>query len=413
MNRVVRVAIAGCGLAALPLLAAAAPGAIASIDEVEEQVEEAEEQAESTRERLREAEEAADVSRQEAEEAQARVVEHQEAFDEAVAAYEEARGHYEQVAGERDREVDRVEAAAEAQAEQATSFGEHLAEVYKRPPQDLGMIELVLASEDAADALHRADLVGRAAELGADRLLAARDLEERTTDEAQQHHVVAVGLDDAADRLQETQEQLDFALANAEEAAARAESDAIRAEQAAAEAGEDLEEVEGRVEAARDRVQAVRRRVEAAEAAEDAEPPPAVDGMVCPIGSPHGFTDSWLAPRPGGRQHQGIDMFAEHGMPIYAVEDGQVRTSSNRLGGLVIYLTADDGDRYYYAHLSELHVDTGNRVEAGEQIGANGDTGNARGTPPHLHWELRVGGDERVNPYPLARDLCSPDGPGH
>ncbi|CAN5136972.1 hypothetical protein BH20ACT8_BH20ACT8_03370 [soil metagenome] len=136
-------------------------------------------------------------------------------------------------------------------------------------------------------------------------------------------------------------------------------------------------------------------------------PPPPVDGKVCPLGTPNGFIDSWGFPRSGGRRHQGVDMFAAHGTPIYAVADGRIaRVFNNRLGGLSINLVDTAGNRYYYAHLSATHVTTGQQVRAGDHIGANGNTGNARTTPSHLHWQYHPGGGPPVNPFPLAAALC-------
>ncbi|MFP4636331.1 MAG: peptidoglycan DD-metalloendopeptidase family protein, partial [Nitriliruptoraceae bacterium] len=100
------------------------------------------------------------------------------------------------------------------------------------------------------------------------------------------------------------------------------------------------------------------------------------------------FTDSWGAPRSGGRSHKGTDIMGPMGSPVYAFTDGVIaRHSSGGLGGLSIYLRGDDGQTYYYAHL-QGYADAGavgNRVEAGEQIAYNGDTGNARGGAPHVH----------------------------
>ncbi len=136
-------------------------------------------------------------------------------------------------------------------------------------------------------------------------------------------------------------------------------------------------------------------------------PSTGLDGKVCPVGSPNGFIDSWGFPRPSGRTHEGVDMFAPYGTPLYAVADGVVaRVYTNTLGGLAINLVDDDGTMYYYAHLSSASAQSGQRVSAGDVIGAVGTSGNARGTPPHLHWQHHPGGGEPVNPYPLAHALC-------
>jgi peptidoglycan LD-endopeptidase LytH len=91
-----------------------------------------------------------------------------------------------------------------------------------------------------------------------------------------------------------------------------------------------------------------------------------------------------------------------------AVEDGVVTYRSNSLGGLCVWLTGVSGNRYYYAHLDAYRDDLpeGSPVRAGDVIGFNGDTGNARFSVPHLHFEVHPRGGEAVNPYPLLRALA-------
>ncbi len=125
-----------------------------------------------------------------------------------------------------------------------------------------------------------------------------------------------------------------------------------------------------------------------------------IDAIVCPMnGSAYG--DSWGAPRSGGRSHEGVDMLAPMGTPIYAVVSGVVNFKQNRLGGNAASLVGDNGNRYYYAHLSS-YEGASRRVTQGEVIGYNGDTGNATGTP-HLHFEVHPGGGLAVNPTPSVR----------
>ncbi|WP_394932597.1 peptidoglycan DD-metalloendopeptidase family protein [uncultured Ilumatobacter sp.] len=138
-------------------------------------------------------------------------------------------------------------------------------------------------------------------------------------------------------------------------------------------------------------------------AASAAPPSNAGRGMVCPIAGNYGFADTWGAPRSGGRSHEGVDMIAASGVPIIAVEAGTVRFSSNRLGGNAAWLTGNSGTKYYYAHLSSYTGSSGS-VSRGQQIGRNGQTGNA-GTP-HLHFEVHPGGGRAVNPYPYVRAIC-------
>jgi len=129
----------------------------------------------------------------------------------------------------------------------------------------------------------------------------------------------------------------------------------------------------------------------------------------CPVGNPVFFVDTWGAGRSGGRSHQGVDMMAPHGTPIYAIHAGRVtRMKSGGLGGIVLYMYGDDGNEYYYAHLQgyAAGVGVGGRVEAGDLIGYNGSTGNASSSAPHLHFEVHPGGGRAVNPYPYTARAC-------
>ena len=126
---------------------------------------------------------------------------------------------------------------------------------------------------------------------------------------------------------------------------------------------------------------------------------------LCPVRGAVAFTNDWGQPRSGGRTHQGTDMFAAMGTPTVAVVGGTVNDASGGLGGISVELLGDDGVRYYYAHLSRIEGGP-SRVEAGAVIGYVGDTGNALGGPPHLHFQLHPGGGEPVNPYPTVKVLC-------
>ena len=132
-------------------------------------------------------------------------------------------------------------------------------------------------------------------------------------------------------------------------------------------------------------------------------------GMVCPVDGFSTFTDTWGAPRSGGRSHQGVDMLASRGTPLVAIEAGTIRRMGNGgLGGITIWLTGQSGDEYYYAHMDAWApgLSVGQSVGAGELVGSVGSTGNASYAVPHLHFEFHPGGGSAVNPYPLVKGLC-------
>jgi murein DD-endopeptidase MepM/ murein hydrolase activator NlpD len=140
-----------------------------------------------------------------------------------------------------------------------------------------------------------------------------------------------------------------------------------------------------------------------------APPPVVTSGKTCPINAATSFTDSWGAPRSGGRSHKGVDMMAARGAPLVAIESGTItRTSNSSLGGISIYLTGASGNRYYYAHLDALAAGVSGRmaVSVGDLVGYNGSSGNASYSAPHLHFQYAPPGSTWINPYPLVRALC-------
>jgi murein DD-endopeptidase MepM/ murein hydrolase activator NlpD len=127
---------------------------------------------------------------------------------------------------------------------------------------------------------------------------------------------------------------------------------------------------------------------------------PVIPDFRCPVDGSSYTND--FGPRGSGF-HNGIDMRAPTGTPVWAVKSGSVHYTLESAGGLVAYLSAVDGNVYYYAHMSEI-IGGGDRgVGKGEPIGRVGQTGNATG--PHLHFEIRLGGvnGQRANPYATLR----------
>jgi murein DD-endopeptidase MepM/ murein hydrolase activator NlpD len=120
----------------------------------------------------------------------------------------------------------------------------------------------------------------------------------------------------------------------------------------------------------------------------------------------------------GPSDHHGCDIFGPRGTTIVAVERGTVVRDDDPKGGRVVYLYAGrrEGDPqervYYYAHLDSCDEQIPTRqqphvirlVEPGDRLGTLGTTGNAAGTSPHLHFQMRVAG-ELVDPYPYLREV--------
>ncbi len=137
-----------------------------------------------------------------------------------------------------------------------------------------------------------------------------------------------------------------------------------------------------------------------------------IENVTFPIAGDYGrpLIDSWGYPRMPGTSdahaHQGIDIFAPMGTPLVAAERGVLtRIGVGRLGGLKLWLRGESGTDWYYAHLSAFApgIADGQVVEVGELIGYVGDTGNAKGTPPHLHLQVHPNGGDAINPYPMLR----------
>jgi septal ring factor EnvC (AmiA/AmiB activator) len=125
--------------------------------------------------------------------------------------------------------------------------------------------------------------------------------------------------------------------------------------------------------------------------------------LTCPVRGPVSFTDTWGDPRPGGRKHKGVDILAPYGTPDVAVTPGRIVFNSGPREGLGVYLYSDNGNTYYYFHLSS-YVGGPRRVKTGEVIGRVGSTGESGAN--HTHFEIHPGGLGPVDPYPAVRAVC-------
>ncbi len=107
----------------------------------------------------------------------------------------------------------------------------------------------------------------------------------------------------------------------------------------------------------------------------------------------------------GQRSHDGVDIFARRGTPVLATSAGRVnRVQVTNLGGKVVWLRDPiRNSNIYFAHLDSQAVSRGQEVEIGDTLGFVGNTGNARTTPPHLHFGIYRRGEGPVNPDPFLR----------
>ncbi len=130
-----------------------------------------------------------------------------------------------------------------------------------------------------------------------------------------------------------------------------------------------------------------------------------VDGAAwsCPVNGGTFFND-WGFPRSGGRFHEGNDIFAPRGTPVVAPVSGVVLQVVGNTGGYQFNLEGDDGNLYIGSHMDRFAQD--GYVQAGTVIGYVGDSGNAKGSRPHLHFEIHADGVTPVNPYPTLADAC-------
>ena len=203
-------------------------------------------------------------------------------------------------------------------------------------------------------------------------------------------------------------------LGNPLDAARRREAELKAAAAAAQEAAEKARlEAEARAaEDARKRLEAARDgEARSARASAGAAPGPLAAPVnkgpwLCPVQGGATFTNDYGFPRSGGRRHQGNDLFAPRGTPVVASVSGSYRRSSNGLGGISYYLQGNDGNTYYGTHMSGYGPVGPGQVAQGAVLGFVGNTGNARGTSPHLHFEIHPGGGGAVNPYPTVSRAC-------
>jgi murein DD-endopeptidase MepM/ murein hydrolase activator NlpD len=124
-----------------------------------------------------------------------------------------------------------------------------------------------------------------------------------------------------------------------------------------------------------------------------------------PVAGMADYHDDWWEPRfgPPFHLHQGTDIFGARGTPVRAPYAGVVRFEDGGLGGKGAYVTQPDGTFYYMAHLDGFakNLSNGKAVKQGDVVGYLGDSGNALGGSPHVHFEIHPRGGGAVNPKPI------------
>lgn len=134
---------------------------------------------------------------------------------------------------------------------------------------------------------------------------------------------------------------------------------------------------------------------------------PAPDALPVPVEgvAARRIADTFGAPRGRDRTHAGVDIFAKRGTPVRSATRGVVvAVRDTGLGGRQVWVVGPARERYYYAHLDDWRAGLreGEVVARGDLLGYVGTTGNAAGTPPHLHWGI-YGANGAYDPLPLLK----------
>jgi murein DD-endopeptidase MepM/ murein hydrolase activator NlpD len=318
--------------------------------------------------------------------AKATVQQAQQAADAAAARYEAAIGRLEELDAQVEALRQQIQAGKAEAAELRVLARNRAVEAYTG--RDVLTSEPFLEGGDPLDSVRREKLLAETKARDDD---AAERLVALTADLAEQRKE----LEAATDRQREV-------LARVETEQAAVQSQLSAAQQALTALEEEL----------RKQVEAQRAREIAASVARSAANDNGRDysgtyiatGIVCPIRGAVSFIDSWGAARHQGA-HQGVDLMSPRNTPNVAVVSGNVTFRAGGTSGNGAYLRGDDGNLYYYFHL-EGYEGGPRHVSQGEVIGYVGNTGDARYTATHTHFEIHPGGGGAVNPYPSVRAVC-------
>jgi murein DD-endopeptidase MepM/ murein hydrolase activator NlpD len=321
--------------------------------------------------------------------ARAQVIGAQQAADAAAARYEAAVGHLEEL-GAKISELQGTITAGRAEASALRLLAKQRAVRAYVGRDTLDDGGFIVAGGDPLDEIRREKLLARTKareDSSAERLRVVtndldrqrRDLEDRKTE--QEKVVAQVSAEQATvqaqlSAAQQALDQLEEQLRQEQEAAKARELAAAIAREASSRGGN----------------------------GKDYSGSYVATGIVCPVRGALSFIDSWGYPRHQG-PHKGVDLMSPTGTPNVAVVAGNVTFKEGGTSGKGAYLRGDDGNLYYYFHLSAYEGGP-RRVAQGEVIGYVGNTGDARYTASHTHFEIHPGGGAAVNPYPSVRPVC-------
>jgi murein DD-endopeptidase MepM/ murein hydrolase activator NlpD len=321
--------------------------------------------------------------------ARTKVVEAQRAADAAAARYEEAVGRLEQLGIEIEDLRARIEAGRVEAARLRALARRRAVEAYIGRDGLEGAGAFVFEGGDPLDEVRRDKLLARTKE----------------RDDAQVDALVALERDLAAQRteLEARRAEQERAVEQVKVEQATVQSQ-LRDAQTAVTLLEEQLRREEEAQKARELAAAVAREASNRNNGKDYSGAFVSTGIICPVRGAVSFVDSWHAPRHQGL-HMGVDLMAARGTPDVALVSGDVEFRSGGLSGLGAYLHGDDGNLYYYFHLSAYEGGP-RHVAQGEVIGYVGNTGDAQYTAPHTHFEIHPGGGAAVNPYPSVAAVC-------
>lgn len=319
-------------------------------------------------------------------------------LDQAVEAYEAVRGELEALTYSIGRLRSRLDAYADDTLELREALEERAVQSYMNG-DERDPVARVFSPERVQQSIIAREVLSLAVESDSEQLA---DLGAVTAEMQRLREELAT----EEDRLQELQAESNALVERMNELYAEADLVFTEADEDYRTANAALQEQIRREEEARRE----RERMQAAlQLPAEGVPEWVTPGFICPVGGPSWFRDSWGAPRSGGRSHKGVDMMGPRYTPLVAVGDGVVRKSYGSLGGHIVWLYADHGVNYFYAHLDSYPsglVD-GQRVSRGQVVGYMGDTGNPAPGAYHLHFGIYPGGITAVNPYPSVARVCN------